>query len=114
MIWPDAAGTCWDESKAATRNPIAILEWKGRTAATFEGDVEWLRTFSVAVPDFSGYAVSLNPAGPQTALAAARVFNGEVDAGWLRVPLQATGRSESRGREPDKPVQQLLPHESPL
>jgi hypothetical protein len=54
VIWPHPAGTCWDETGAATRKPLAILEWKARTDRMSNYDEAWLIGFSASSPEFRG------------------------------------------------------------
>ena len=86
VLWPTAAGTCWDENGQATRGPLAIIEWKARTKDLSNYDESWLLGFSAGRPDFLGYAVSLCPNGAQTTLAASQVRGRQLTRGWLRFP----------------------------
>lgn len=92
VIWATPAGTCWDESFEPTRNPIAILEWKVRTDTTSDYDADWLKQFSVQVPNFVGYAITFNPSREKTSLAVTRFANGQTEPGWLFFSMHPTDR----------------------
>jgi hypothetical protein len=86
VIWPDPAGTCWDESGQPTRSPLAILEWKCRTDKIWAFDEKWLQDFSKDRGEFIGYAISLRPSGAETTISATRVRNGSLQRDWLKFP----------------------------
>jgi hypothetical protein len=86
VIWPKPAMVCWDETGSPKHQPIAILEWKARTAKVSNYDEEWLRGYSSGAPDFQGYAISLDPRYEATTLIASRVVRGVVSRDWLRYP----------------------------
>jgi hypothetical protein len=88
VIWPNAAGNCWDKKRQPRQNPLAILEWKTRTDKLSEYDQNWLVEFSERVPGFTGYAVALNSEAGCTSMTVARVKNGAVNPNWIR--FQAT------------------------
>jgi hypothetical protein len=83
VIWPNAAGNCWDKDRQPTQNPLAILEWKTRTDNVSEYDQKWLVEFSERVPEFTGYAVALNSAARWTSMTVAHVKNGAVNPNWI-------------------------------
>ena len=87
VIWPDEAGTCWDDSGQPTRHPLAILEWKARTEKSSDYDEKWLRDFSMNLPNFVGYAISLNPDREHTSMTVTRVKNGLATPCWLLFPV---------------------------
>lgn len=89
VLWAEPGMTCWDVTGAATRSPLAILEWKvrrpeGRGSGESSGDLDWLTSFSTCQPDFVGFAVALS-FGPQNALTVDRAAGGRVQTGWLRL-----------------------------
>lgn len=85
VIWPEPAGTCWDEAGKPTRFPIAILEWKTRTSEISKYDEEWLLEFSKRSFNFVGYAVSLEPSA-RTRMTVTRVSHGLALSRWLHFP----------------------------
>lgn len=90
VVWPEPAGNCWDDSGAATRKPLAVLEWKARTGTLSRYDEEWLRDFSNSTPSFLGVAISIDPRGPATTLIASRTKAGMLTPDWMRFPQQET------------------------
>jgi hypothetical protein len=86
VVWPEPAGTCWDDAGNPTRDPLAILEWKGRAAEPSEYDQNWLREFSKTSPGLFGYAVSIDPRGQSTTLRVSQMRGGLVTRDWLRFP----------------------------
>jgi hypothetical protein len=84
VIWPSAAGNCWDAERQPTQHPLAILEWKTRTDKISAYDQKWLVEFSEKVPDFIGYAVSLNSTRNHTSMTVTRMRGGEITANWLQ------------------------------
>ena len=86
VVWPEPAGNCWDESGAATRKPLAVLEWKARTDTLSRYDEEWLLDFSNYAPSFLGVAISIDPRGAATTLIASRTRGGALTPDWVRFP----------------------------
>ncbi len=87
VIWPAPGMTCWDDRRAPTKVPLAILEWKVTPQAAAEHskyDLDWLARFSSEHRDVTGFAVSL-VLGGDGHLGVQRVRRGRVQAGWLRL-----------------------------
>jgi hypothetical protein len=83
VIWPNAAGNCWDKDRQPTQHPLAILEWKTRTDKISGYGQKWLVEFSEGVPGFTGYAVALNSVARRTSMTVARVKDGKVNPTWI-------------------------------
>ncbi len=61
VIWETPAATTWDAEWKAVRYPRAIMEWKARRRRTRQSalspyDIEWLRQYSLMLPEFTGSA----------------------------------------------------------
>ena len=86
VIWPEPAMVCWDKAGSPTHQPLAIIEWKVRTKKFSAYDEKWLCDYSSGAPQFTGYAISLNPQGASTVLMASRIVRGVLNSDWLRCP----------------------------
>ena len=81
LLWSAPGMTVWNESGRMANSPSAILEWK-MAPQPYEGDVDWLRHFSVGRDSFVGYAVSLKLRTPAT-VRVNRIVGGMAENDWL-------------------------------
>jgi hypothetical protein len=85
VIWPRPRMTCWDQDGLPTVPPAAVLEWKFGSPGIYKPDLEWLRQYSFAYPDFVGYAVTGNRPGAAFRLTCTRVAAGAFESEWLHI-----------------------------
>jgi hypothetical protein len=88
VLWPKARMSCWDTDWNVCHIPIAVLEWKvfrakRRRPQMSTYDLDWLERFSRGRREFVGYAVSLDLAGRDWRLRAARVYDAHTEREWL-------------------------------
>jgi hypothetical protein len=62
---------------------MSILEWKWGMDSVNLRDVEWLKSFSLAYPQFVGYAITANPPSGRFKLSCTRVEAGKVQPGFV-------------------------------
>ena len=86
VIWPEPRMTCWDENHEPTVPPMSIIEWKFDRASIYNGDVEWLETFTEEYPSCVGYAVSANQSKSRFTLSCTRVSDRQTQSEWLYIP----------------------------
>lgn len=89
VLWPEPRMTAWDDEWQATREPLAILEWKVFRARmrgapkVSAHDLEWLTAFSLARERFAGYSVTMDLAAREYRMRVARCCRGAVQLDWL-------------------------------
>lgn len=76
VVWSSPRQTVWDKRKQPTNRPLAILEWKRRSALGATRDVAWLTEFSKGSRPFVGYSIVFELGGPLTL---SRIRGGVVD-----------------------------------
>ena len=86
VVWGAPGMTCWDESGAPTKAPLAILEWKvsrkgQKEVVPSKYDLDWLGRFSCEWRELAGYALILALV-PDGFLDVTRVSRGELQPGW--------------------------------
>lgn len=91
VLWPEPRMTVWDSDWKVKNVPLAILEWKvfrsgmRGAPAVSTYDLEWLKSFSGAHPQFVGYAVTVNLVGRPFRMRVARCYGGAAQLDWLNL-----------------------------
>ncbi len=89
VIWREPLTTTWSADWVAETFPLAIIEWKARRKkfsdpVLFPYDLNWLTSYSLLQPDFTGFSVTVDFTSTTRRVASAIVTNGQVSEDFHR------------------------------